>query len=198
MTDVARVVKTFLEQIERLGIPYAVGGSFASGAWGDPRQTNDLDVAVWITPEQGDLLATALQGEFLIYAAEIRQTLADPEPYRSFQALHADEIFKIDVFVPLDTPYVRSEFERAVRVELLPGLFVNCLTAENIVLRKLLWYEAGHRVSDRQWNDILRVLEFQGPKLDYGYLGRWASELGIEGLLESALSERTGEPDPFA
>ena len=198
MTDVARVVKAFLDEVERLGIPYVVGGSFASGAWGDPRQTNDLDVAVWLGAEKVDGLVAALEEEFIVHAEEVRQTLVDPEPYRSFQALHAEEIFKIDVFVPHDTPYVRSEFGRAKRVELLPGLFVLCSTAEDIVIRKLLWYEAGNRVSDRQWNDLMRVLECQAPTLDYAYLGRWAGELGIGELLEKALSERTGEPDPFA
>jgi hypothetical protein len=180
-----------------LEIPYVIGGSFASSAWGESRQTNDLDVAVRISAQQGRTLAEALAGDFMISADEIQRTLEDRDPYRAFQALHFDELFKIDVFVPLDTPFVRSEFERARRIELLPGLFVRCSTPEDIVLRKLMWFELGNRVSDRQWNDIVRVLEVQYPTLDLHYLHHWAQELGVADLLTEALAQRIDE-DPFA
>lgn len=196
MTDVARVVRRFVGELDRLGIPYVIGGSFASSYWGNPRQTNDLDLAIRILPEQVEPLVSELADEFLLHSETIRDTLEDPEPYRAFQAIHYDEVFKIDVFVPFDTPYVRSEFERAATVEMLPGVFVRCAAPENVVLRKLLWYEAGNRVSDRQWNDLVRVLEVRRDALDYGYLHQWAVELGVGGLLDEAIGER--DVDPFA
>lgn len=191
------MVRRFLGELERLEIPYVVGGSFASSAWGESRQTNDLDIAVHISSQQGDELASTLSEEFLISGPEIRLTLQDRNPYRSFQALHFEEMFKIDVFVPHDTPFVRSEFARARRVELLPDLFVRCSTPEDIVLRKLMWFELGNRVSDRQWNDIVQVLEVQRVTLDDHYLAKWAEELDVADLLKEALAQRTDE-DPFA
>jgi hypothetical protein len=191
------VVRRFLGELDRLEIPYVVGGSFASSAWGESRQTNDLDIAVHISAQQGQDLASALAEDFMISGPEILQTLEDRNPYRSFQALHFEEMFKVDVFVPHDTPFVRSEFARARRIELLPNLFVRCSTPEDIVLRKLMWFELGNRVSDRQWNDIVQVLEVQRITLDDGYLAKWAEELGVADLLTEALAQRTDE-DPFA
>ncbi|RYG23528.1 hypothetical protein EON82_13710 [bacterium] len=74
---------------------------------------------------------------------------------------------------------------------------VRCSTPEDIVLRKLMWFELGNRVSDRQWNDIVRVLEVQSPTVDLGYLRHWATELGVAELLEEALAQRIDE-DPYA
>ncbi|RYG23529.1 hypothetical protein EON82_13715 [bacterium] len=110
-------MSAFLTELDRLEIPYVIGSSFASSAWGESRQTNDLDIAVHLTHSQGQALAEALKDDFVISAEEIQRTLEDRDPYRAFQALHFDELFKIDVFVPLDTPFVRSEFERARSIE---------------------------------------------------------------------------------
>ncbi len=33
---------------------------------------------------------------------------------------------------------------------------------EDIILSKLLWYEKGNRVSERQWLDVLGVIKVQG------------------------------------
>jgi len=40
-----------------------------------------------------------------------------------------------------------------------------------------------------QWGDVLGVLKVRGRRLDRSYLARWASDLGIEDLLEKALDE---------
>jgi hypothetical protein len=60
-------------------------------------------------------------------------------------------------------------------------------SAEDTVLSKLLWYEQGGRVSDRQWNDILGVTA--RAALDRTYLREWAGRLGITELLEKLLAE---------
>ena len=60
---------------------------------------------------------------------------------------------------------------------------------EDTVLRKLEWFEAGGRVSDRQWRDVLGVLRLRGPSLDHEYLDRWARALRVVDLLERARRE---------
>ena len=46
--------------LERLGIPYLVGGSVASTLYGEPRTTMDVDLAVQLAPAQVALLDRAL------------------------------------------------------------------------------------------------------------------------------------------
>jgi len=65
-------------------------------------------------------------------------------------------------------------------------------SAEDIILRKMLWYREGNEVSDRQWSDILGVLKAQGERLDQDYLRYWAGELGVDDLLHRALADADG------
>ena len=62
-------------------------------------------------------------------------------------------------------------------------------SAEDVILRKLQWYEEGGRVSERQWKDVLGVLKTQGNRLDAAYLEEWARRLGLFDLLTKARSE---------
>ena len=62
-------------------------------------------------------------------------------------------------------------------------------SAEDTVLAKLQWYRDGGEVSDRQWTDVLGVLEVQGQALDRAYLAEWARELGLTDLLRRALDD---------
>ena len=54
-------------------------------------------------------------------------------------------------------------------------------------MQKLLWYQKGGEVSDRQWRDILGIVRTQGTQLDRRYLAENARTLGIDALLTRAL-----------
>jgi hypothetical protein len=62
-------------------------------------------------------------------------------------------------------------------------------SAEDSVLRKLLWYRQGGEVSERQWRDVVEVLRQSRAVLDGGYLDAWAERLGVEALLGRARGE---------
>jgi hypothetical protein len=50
----------------------------------------------------------------------------------------------------------------------------------------------GGGISDRQWHDILSVIQVQGVRLNRSYLEQWAVELGVDVLLEQAFTESQG------
>lgn len=60
---------------------------------------------------------------------------------------------------------------------------------EILVLRKLGWYEMGGRVSQRQWRDLLGILQNKADSLDLAYLDQWATVLKVHDLLNQALQE---------
>ncbi|MEW6743961.1 MAG: hypothetical protein AB1486_14515 [Planctomycetota bacterium] len=60
---------------------------------------------------------------------------------------------------------------------------------EDTVLHKILWYQKGGGVSERQWGDVLGILKVQRDQLDLGYMRHWAQSLGITELLERAIGE---------
>lgn len=63
-------------------------------------------------------------------------------------------------------------------------------SAEDIILAKLVWYRSGGEVSERQWRDVIGILNVQAGKLDFDYLDEWARKLTVIDLLERALREK--------
>lgn len=189
MSELISVLQDLFTKLDALGIKYLIGGSFASSAWGVPRQTHDLDLSVRISGMQAQQLVETLGDEYLVSANEIQDALDSQDTYRSFQLLHMEKVFKIDVFVPRIDEFSESEYERRRLIEVIPGVTAYCAAPENIVLQKLRWYELGNRVSDRQWNDIVQVLEVQDGQLDWPYLDSWAIRLGVHDLLKKAKSQ---------
>jgi len=99
-------------------------------------------------------------------------------------------MFKVDIFVPQDTPFARENMRRRIAIEVPEiGRTLYICAPEDIVLHKLLWYAAGSGVSDRQWYDLQGVLRLQAHGLDLAYIQPWATVLGVGTLLHRALDE---------
>lgn len=174
--------------LERLGILYVVGGSYASSARGIARATMDIDLLVAMRPDQGQTLATELGPEFYADEQAITRAVAAK---RHFNVIHIETAFKVDIFIAQGGGFDEKQLERrqleVVDDEKQQTAYVS--TAEDIVLAKLRWYRMSNETSERQWRDILGVIEVQGDKLDLDYMRHWAQALGVADLLEQALDE---------
>jgi hypothetical protein len=189
-----RVTLAVAKALERMGIPYFVGGSLASSAHGVARATLDADIIAKLDPGQAGLFAKELGPEFY---ADIDAIAEAATRRSSFNVIHIATAFKIDVFVPLATAYADVEMERRQShvIDQETGERMAFSTAEDTLLTKLRWYRRGNEVSERQWRDVLGILRVAGQSLDGSYLSMWAGELGIADLLDRALREagpRTG------
>jgi hypothetical protein len=109
----------------------------------------------------------------------------------SFNLIHLATLFKVDVFIPGPRPFDRLQLERRIETTLSdePGPATYFLSAEDVVLAKLDWFNLGGRVSDRQWRDVLGVLAAQRGTLDIAYLRDTAAALDVHELLEKAVLE---------
>jgi hypothetical protein len=185
--DLVAALAPVVDEFDRLGVPYHVGGSVASSAHGIARATLDVDIVAELRPEHSHDLASRLSGGYYLDEEAVSSAIRRAE---SFNLVHLASMIKIDVFVPSGRPF-DVEAQRRARPERLGSessreFFVK--SPEDVILAKLDWYRLGGGVSTRQWDDVLGVLKAQQPSLDLVYLRRWARELGIAEILERALS----------
>jgi len=109
----------------------------------------------------------------------------------SFNAIHLDSVFKVDIFIPRPGDFAMQQLERRQLRKMAPDsdqkVYVS--TAEDMILAKLRWFHAGGDVSETQWRDVLGMIGAAHVKLDLDYLHQWAKELDVGELLEKALAE---------
>lgn len=176
------------EVLEALSVPYLIGGSLASTLYGMVRTTQDSDIVADMRQEHLQPFVAALQDEFYVDDEMIAEAL---QRHSSFNIIHRETMFKVDVFVPWPRPFLQSQLARAQKQTFVFETEISAKFAspEDTILAKLEWYRIGGEVSERQWRDILGVLKTRANALDFDYLRKWASELRVKDLLERALQQ---------
>jgi hypothetical protein len=76
-------------RLEALGILYCVGGSFASSAYGQARNTYDLDILVQLPAVQVPELIAAFQADFDLQPAELLEAIVQAPSFRETPAYRA-------------------------------------------------------------------------------------------------------------
>ncbi len=164
--------------LERLELPYLVTGSMATIFWGEPRFTNDIDVVVQLPAERVDAFLREFPApEFYVDEEAARGAVARR---RQFNVIHPASGLKVDVMVPVMDELDRSRFGRARRVESGPGLTASFASPEDVILKKLQYFDAGG--SERHLRDIAGMLRVSGNQIDSEYVAQWADRLGLAGV----------------
>jgi hypothetical protein len=167
-----------------VGAEYFLGGSLASSLQGEPRATNDIDFVIALPLGKIAELAAALGSDFEVDADMLRDAVLHA---RCANAFYLPVVTKIDFFGRGYEPFDESEFSRRRAATVTAtGESLIVKTPEDTVLRKLLWFREGGEVSDKQWRDIVSVLQISGQKMDQTYLDAWATRLHVSELLERA------------
>ena len=179
------------ETLDRLKIPFVVGGSVASSVHGVPQATKAVDLIAGLEPRNIADLVAEIENEFYVDRDMIVQGL---KRGRSFNIIHYATAYKFDIFPPGDGPYHQAQLERrAMETESLTGdehVEVPLESPGDTLPSKISWFRPGGEVSDQQWNDMRGIVEIQGDRLDRAYLRRWAAHLRVDDLLERVLSQQ--------
>ena len=191
--DISAALAPVIKAFEEIGIQYYLGGSIASSAFGIARTTLDADMIADLKPHQVRSLVERLE---LTYYIDEQMIVDAIKMGSSFNMIHLDTMFKIDVFLLKNDAYAKSAFQRRKKdtFEAESGaLEVYLASPEDILLHKLYWFKIGGNVSERQWGDVLGILKVQADSLDNGYLRYWANDMGVTDLLDKAIHEATTE-----
>lgn len=188
MISAAEAFAPLRAALDRAGIRFAVGGSWASTAFGEPRFTNDLDILADFTEGSVGAFLGELPETFFSDLDEARKAVRSGRP---FNVICMPIAFKFDFFPARAFPLGMEELDRAL---LLPnsGLSespVPFVTPEDILLAKLHWFRIGGEVSEMQWRDIRGILRGRTATLDRHYLQQGAEKLEVLALLMKALDE---------
>jgi len=168
------ILRELVVTLEALEIPYAIAGSIASIAYGEPRATMDIDVVMDLEPVDVSRLGGRLHPKgFVVDEEAATQAVSER---RQFNILHPTSGFKIDVFVMGDD-IERSQIRRRRRLPALADLEASFSPPEEVILKKLQYFEAGG--SDKHLRDIAAMLEISAEEIDEEWITEQAAELGL-------------------
>jgi hypothetical protein len=188
VSDFSAAFEELLAALDRLEIPFLIGGSVASGVHGIPRNTKDIDIVADIAPEIVSEFCAVLAPTFYADADQAEFAI---QAGRAFNVIHLKSAYKFDIFPAREDRFIRSQLaRRRYRTTTVPGLEnieFPVASPEDTILAKLVWFRKGGEVSDQQWHDVLGVIHVQAGRLDQVYLQEWAGELGVADLLGKAL-----------
>lgn len=171
------LLRRVVEGLEASNIPYALTGSVASMAYGEPRATLDIDVVVALAPAD---------------IPRLRKLFPDPEFYMDeetasgvvaeggqFNVIHPASGLKIDFFVVADE-ITQAQIARRQRRLALPDLEATFSPPEELMIKKLQYYRIGG--SEKHLRDVAAMWRISSPLFDLERVERLAAEHGVSDL----------------
>jgi hypothetical protein len=185
LISVALLVTKVLEDLD---IPYLIGGSLASTAYGMIRTTQDVDIIADIKFSHVQDFFNSLKSVFFLDDQMIVDAI---ETHSTINIIHRELMFKVDVFVIQDTPFENSELSRAKQLTITtePERTAFFAIPEDTILSKLRWYRIGGELSEHQWRDVIGILKIRKGNLDIDYLRKWSAQLKVLDLFEKVLQD---------
>lgn len=168
--------------LEELKIPYIVTGGFALAVLAKPRFTADIDIVIELSFQNiPQLVKRLLLIDKDVYVSE--EAIKDAIKNKGeFNFVHPQTGLKVDFWVKR---YPFEKFERVV-VKKINGQKVNFISAEDLVLSKLIWYKEGQGA--KQLEDIKSLLEIAKPNLNY--IKNWAKKQSTIEILKEILRKK--------
>jgi len=186
--DLIDALVPVVEAFQKLRIRHYVCGSIASSFHGAPRTTMDVDVVAELSEDQISEFMSCFGDQFYLSEAAVR----DAVRRRScFNPIHLPSSFKVDVFISRERPFDVESMRRATLESLgeSPSVQVPIATAEDTIISKLECFRLTDESSERQWDDVSRLLKLLGNAADFTYLRRAAESVDVEDLLERLITE---------
>ena len=185
--DLVAALSPVSAALTKLGIRHYVGGSVASSFHGASRSTMDVDLVADMSAAHVSEFLRSFDQEFYLSEAAVREAI---QRKSCFNLIHLPTSFKVDVFVSRQRPFDITAMNRATLEQLGDSQVVeiHVATPEDAIISKLEWYRKSNETSERQWDDVTRLLKLLGDAADREYLRASAESVDVDDMLERLLS----------
>jgi hypothetical protein len=164
-----------MQILEEQEITYLLVGSLASGVYGEPRLTHDIDVVLELRPDQVARLCEAFPAsEYYVSEKAAREAVAGGG---QFNVIHPASGNKIDFMIARQDAWGRSQISRRRLEQILPGRPGYTAAPEDLIIGKLWYYREGE--SEKHLRDIAAMLQVSGDEIDKEYIDHWTRQLGF-------------------
>ena len=173
--NLAGTVSDVVAALDGQGIVYAITGSVASGIYGEPHTTIDVDIVLRLTAGQAVAISDALSSR---YYCSREMLLEAVRSSGQANVINNQTGLKIDLSVWPPGGFHDCVLSRRRRLPFGPGgpaFYV--VSPEDVILMKLIWRRESR--SEKQWRDALGVVRVRGSTLDWAYLREHAEALVV-------------------
>lgn len=171
----ADVLRYAIDVLESRGITYLLVGSFASGAYGEPRLTQDIDVVVEMRAADVNPLCAAFPSpEYYVSQQAASEAVARGG---QFNVIHPASGNKIDFMMARRDAWGKEQLARRRRKLIFPDREAFAASPEDVILGKMWYYQEGG--SEKHLRDIAGILQVSGDEVDRGYVAEWAERLNL-------------------
>jgi hypothetical protein len=178
VSDELEVLRVVVERLNAAQVEYMLTGSVAMSWYAQPRQTRDVDIVVDLPAAKVSAVVSSFSADFYVDSDVVRDEVRRKGMFNMIQdAL----VVKVDMILKKTGAHDAEAFRRRRSVEMAPGLAVDIISPEDLVLAKLAWAAQGE--SDLQLRDVRNLLR-SVEDLDQHYLSAWAATLAVADLLE--------------
>jgi hypothetical protein len=164
LVDAAAVARRLADALEKRGVPYAIGGAIAYGYYGAARGTKDVDINLFVGPDQARPGLEALSDAGVQLDAE----QAIQRGRERGDAVGHLGLVRVDIF--FNSIELHERASERTRTVMLLGRPLQILSPEDTVILKA-FFNRG-----KDWVDIERLLARQASTLDRAEIRRWLAE----------------------
>lgn len=162
--DAASVARRLADALEQQGIPYAIGGAIAYGFYGAARGTKDVDLNLFLAPDEARPALDALKAA----GVQLDTEQAIQRGRERGDAVGHFGLVRVDLF--FNSIELHERAAKRTRTAMLLGRPLQILSPEDTVILKA-FFNRG-----KDWVDIERLLARQGGALDRAEIRRWLVE----------------------
>ncbi|MBV8694411.1 MAG: hypothetical protein JO183_02875, partial [Ktedonobacteraceae bacterium] len=96
ITQLLHTLTPIVEVLERLNVPYYIGGSVVSSFYGETRPTQDVDIVADMQPSQVRPFVKLLEDDYYVVEDSIRDAI---RRRGSFNLISNVTFLKVDIFI---------------------------------------------------------------------------------------------------